>query len=325
MLAGDVDILFGAMTDLLPTFRTNPWITVFEADVAGLVYQYLAFNTHQINVTWRRALSYAINYTYVIEELLDGRAFRSYGCVSPGYGPAFNHWLRDAQSITPGNGSAVYDLTVARQTLLDGMGGDARLAGLTANSDPADTDWLNADLETYNYSYNTDNWFRSDLYVVLEDWFDAVGVTLTDGGTDWGYFILRAYGYVPGGYDQLQIYFIGWGPDYLDPFNMIDPLYSNISVSNACQINDPWVQNNLSLALETTDQAARYQIYWDIQWRLFAQLYAHAPVYHSFITSVHAANLYDLEYDVMGRWWALPVKRNATWPRGSRGSKPSGV
>jgi ABC-type transport system substrate-binding protein len=314
MLAGDVDILFGAMTDLLPAFRTNPWITVYEADKAGLVYQYLAFNTHQINVTWRKAMSYAINYTYIIEELLDGRAFRSYGCISPGYGPAFNHWLRDAQLALPGNGSGVYDLSVARQTVLDGLGDDASLdPRLMANDTIDDPLWLAADLISFNYSFNTDNWFRTDLYLPLVNWFDDIGVTITYGGTDWAYFILRAYGYVPGGYDQLQIYFIGWGPDYLDPFNMMDPLYSNVSVSNACQVNDHTIMAWLSLALQTTDDEARKQIYWQIQWRLFAVLYVHAPVYHSFITSVHAANLYDVEYDVMGRWWALPVKRNFTW------------
>jgi ABC-type oligopeptide transport system substrate-binding subunit len=111
----------------------------------------------------------------------------------------------------------------------------------------------------------------------------------------------------------MQVYFISWDPDYLDPFNMIDPLYSNISVSNACQVNDPWVQANISLALETTDQADRYQIYWNIQWRLFAQLYIHAPIYHNQIVNVHAADLYDVAYNVMGRWWALPVKRNFSW------------
>jgi peptide/nickel transport system substrate-binding protein len=313
MLAGDVDILFGAMTDLLPTFRTNPWITVYEADKAGLVYQYLAFNTHQINVTWRKAMSYAINYTYIIDELLDGRAFRSYGCISPGYGAAFNHWLRDSPQTALGNGSAVYDLAIARAVLQDGMPGNSLVQSLPVNSDPEDAAWLAADLGTYNYSYNTDNWFRSDLYPVLEDWFDAIGVTLTNGGTDWGFFILRAYGYVPGGYDQLQIYFIGWGPDYLDPFNMMDPLYSNISVSNACQVNDPEIMGWLSDALQETDQAARYAIYYQIQWKLFAVLYVHAPAYHSFITSVHAADLYNVEYDVMGRWWALPVMRNLSW------------
>jgi ABC-type transport system substrate-binding protein len=308
MLAGDIDILFGAMTDLLPAYRADPLITVYEADEPGLVYYYLAFNTKQINVTWRAAMSYALNYTYIIDELLDGRVFRAYGCVSPGYGPAFNPDLNDPN---PYKGTPVYNLTIAREWLINDTGIDT--TGLTANSNPDDAAWEAATLATYNYSYNTDNWFRSDLYPVMDEWFDDIGITLIDGGTDWGYYILRAYGYVPGGYDQLQVYYIGWGPDYLDPFNMIDPLYGNISVSNACQVNDPQVMKWLTLALQTTNDTARTQIYHDIQWRLFAELYVHAPVQHPFITSVHSADLYDIEYDVMGRWWALPVKRNLTW------------
>ena len=142
------------------------------------------------------------------------------------------------------------------------LGDDARLdSRLEANDTTDDPLWLASNLATYNYSYNTDNWFRTDLQPVLTDWFADIGITVIDGGTDWGYFILRAYGYVPGGYDQLQIYFIGWGPDYLDPFNMIDPLFSNASVSNAAQVNDMEIQAWLTLALQTTDDAARTQIY----------------------------------------------------------------
>jgi ABC-type transport system substrate-binding protein len=312
MLAGDIDILFGAITDLLPAFRTNPWIKVYESPKPGLVYQYLAFNTHKINVTWRKAMSYAINYTHIIEELLEGRAFRAYSAISPSYGAGFNHWLRDAPQTPTGNGSGVFNLTVARKVVLNGLGGDTRLSGLNVSDDTEDSAWESVELGNFTYNYNIDNWFRSDLYPMLKNWFDDIGITLLDGGFDW-YSYFRWYSYVPGGYDQLDIYFIGWGPDYLDPFNILDPLFSNISVSNACQVNDKWVQGNLSLALQITDDDARNQIYHDIQWRLFAELYVHAPVYHNMITSVHAANLYDIGYNVMGRWWALPIKRNLTW------------
>jgi len=296
MLNGDFDFLLDVRTDFLQNFTDDPDITASESDVPGLTYMYLAFNTHQINITWRKAMSYAVNYTYIIEELLDGRAFKSYGCISPGYGNAFNHWLRDAPGPAD-NGSAVYDLTVARQAILDGLSGDPRIIGLTANNNPDDAAWEAADLTTFNYSYNVDNQFRTDLYVVLLDLFDDIGITLLDGGTDWMYFILRAYGYVPGGYDDLQVYFIGWGPDYLEPFNMIDPLFSNISLSNACQIHDPWVQGNLSLALEATDDVARNQIYHDIQWRLFAELYVHAPVYHNKIIYVYSVNVTNFPHN----------------------------
>lgn len=339
LIAGDIDVLLEPMTELLPTFRTNPWITVYEADQPGLLYQYLCFNNMQINLTWRKAMSYAINYSYIIEVVLEGRAHRAYSAISPSYGDGFNHWLRDSdRSIDPTNGSAVYNLTIARQTILTGLGGDARIIGLTASSNASDPDWAALGNSTvnclayYNYSYNKDDWFSSYMYSFLSEWFADIGIYLEDGGSDWGYFLLRAYGYIPGGYDQLQVFFSSeeslhlggyrwWSyappttkhPDYLDPFNILDPLFSNVSQSNACQINDPWVQGFLSLALQTTDDKTRNQIYRDLQWRLFAKLFVHAPVYHTFVTSVHAANLYDVAYNVMGRWWALLVKRNFTW------------
>ncbi|MFX1389824.1 MAG: ABC transporter substrate-binding protein [Promethearchaeota archaeon] len=332
MLAGDIDILFGALDDLLPAFRTNPWIDVYEAEQPGLIYQYLCFNTQQINVTWRKAMSYAINYTYIIEDMLEGRAFRAYGAISPSFGAGFNHWLRDSLGSTD-NGTAIYNLTIARQTILDGLAGDSRITGLTANSNPDDPAWEAIELGTFNYSYDIENWFRSNLFEVLKDWFDSIGIDLQGNIIDQNYFILIWRGLIPGGYDRLQIFFSradsyiytsggGWyyyvpptvrAPDYLDSFNILDPLYSNISVSNACQVNDPLIQSYLSLALQTTDDNARDQIYKDIQWRLFAELYVHAPVYHNMVKTVHAADLYHMGYNVMGRWWALPVKRNLTW------------
>jgi ABC-type transport system substrate-binding protein len=309
MLTGDIDIIFGAKKDLLPAFRANPWITVYEADKPGLAYRYLSFNYKQINVTWRKAMSYAINYSYIIEEMLEQRAFRAYGAISPSYGAAFNSNLAN-----PVGGSGYYNLTIARQTILDGLGGDARLdPRLQANDTIDDPLWLRADLASFNFSYHRDDGFRSHLYVMLEDWFDEIGIIVEDGSTDWGYYLCRAYGYVQGGYDQLQLVFMFKSPDYLDPFNMLERLFYNSSAWNVCQLNDLKIMNWLSDALQETNQTTRFAIYHRIQSRLYTQLYCHAPIYHSYITSVHSADLYDVEYDVMGRWWALPVKRNLTW------------
>ncbi|MFX1389825.1 MAG: ABC transporter substrate-binding protein [Promethearchaeota archaeon] len=313
MLAGDINVLFGAMTDLVPAFRTNPWITIYEATEPGLLYHYLGFNNRQINLTWRKAMSYAINYTYIIDVRLEGRAHRAYGAISPSYKEGFNHWLRDSIQTATGNGSAVFNLTIARQVVINGLGGDARMSCLTANSDPNDPAWEAVELVSFNYTFFTDHWFSTDLYPLLENWFDDIGITVINAGYDsWPWFPWNSW-YVPIENDELQLYFIGWDPDYLDPFSMLEPLFSNISYSNVFQVNDPWIQGNLSLALEMTDETARNQIYRDLQWRLFAELYVHAPVYHNMVTTVHAADIYDIGYNVMGRWWALPIKRNLTW------------
>jgi len=310
MLAGDIDIIFGAMKDLLPAFRTNPWIHVEEINQPGLVYQYLAFNNRQINVTWRKAMSYAVNYSHIIEGMLEGRAHRAYSAISPGYGAAFNSSLAN-----PVGGSAYYNLTIARQTIINGLGSDARLdPRLQANDTVDDPLWLRADFASFNYSYYVDIGLRTDLYPLLEDWFDDIGITVIDDG--WSpspYHMPPSHPPWFDNYDYLDLYFGGWGPDYHDPFNMLDPLFSNSSVSNACQLNDPKINQWLSDALQETNQTARFAIYHRIQSRLFTQLYCHTPVYHSHVTIVHSADLYDVEYDVMGRWWALPVKRNLSW------------
>ncbi|MFW9827009.1 MAG: ABC transporter substrate-binding protein [Candidatus Thorarchaeota archaeon] len=309
MLAGDIDIIFGAMNELLPTFGANPFIKVHEVSKPGLEYHYLVFNNKIINVTWRKAMSYAIDYDNIINNLLEGRAYRAYSVISSGYGDAFNSSLTN-----PNGGSAYYNLTIARQTILDGLGNDPRIdPRLQANDTIDDPLWLHSNFVAFNYSYNLDNQFRADLYPLLNDSFADIGIELGDGHADWFYFILRAYGYVPGGYDDLEIYYVSWGPDYMDPFNVLNPLFSNASFSNACQVKDFWIQNWLFDALTETNQSARNEIYHKIQSRIYTRLYCHAPIYHNQIISVHSADLYDIEYNPMERWWALPVKRNYTW------------
>ena len=98
------------------------------------------------------------------------------------------------------------------------------------------------------------------MYVLLSDNLDKIGIDLIDGGTDWVYFILRAYGYVPGGYDDLQLFWIGWSADYNDPVNILNVLFSNISVSNGAQVNDPYLEGLMQQGVEETDPILRKQM-----------------------------------------------------------------
>jgi ABC-type transport system substrate-binding protein len=303
MLAGDIDYLFGSMSDLWDTFNASPWIHFEALDRPNLGYNYLGINNKQINVTWRKAISYAINYSYIIDEMYLGAMLKSYGPISPGYAAYFDPSLA---AVAP-----YYNLTIARQTLIDDPGIDT--TGLTATDAQDDTDWETAGLANLNYSYNTDNWFRSDLYTVLAEWLEDIGISLEDGGTDWAYFLYRAYGYVPGGYDELQLYWVGWGPDYLDPMNMIQPLLSNNSVSNSAQVNDPWLEAQIVDYYAEPIEANRILIVKAISLYLATVLYPHAFGFHSRTRAVHAADLYNVAYNVAGNWWAYPIKRNLSW------------
>jgi ABC-type transport system substrate-binding protein len=321
ILAHDVDWLAGAITDLFDTFREEPTITFTELDNAGIGISYLGFNNRQINVTWRKAMNYAFNYSYMIDDYWQGRVFRSYGWVSPGYGA----WYTDeVEEVGP-----YYNLTIARSiispdvadpTLVPVEGVEAA-AGLPIDEDISETSpWRAANLVTFNYSYNTDNQWRADLYPLLSEYFDLIGMTIIDGGTDWAYFILRAYGYVPGGYDELQIYWVGWGPDYLNPINMIQPLISNVSTSNSAQVNDPWIEAAFVDFFSETDQDTAIERIHNISIYCVTVLFSHLFGFHALGTTIHGADIYwdvdnqeaaygFLRYD----FYAYPLARNASY------------
>jgi ABC-type transport system substrate-binding protein len=304
MLGCDIDYLFGSMSDLWDTFKESPYITFKELDKPSLSYSYLGMNNKQINVTWRKAISYAINYTYILEDMWEGSMAKSHGPVSPGFGLYFDDSLKTK--------APYYNLTIARQTLIDDLG--INTTGLTASINPHDAAWESANLTIFNYTYNTDNLFRADLYVVLKEWLLDIGIVLEDGGTDWAYFLYRYWWRHYPDFDEYQLFWRGWSPDYLDPMNIIKPLFSNTSIfSNAAQVNDPILEKMITDYLSETLEPVRITIIKNISEYLATELYPHVFGYHTKTRSVHAADLYDVAYNVAGAFWAYPIKRNLTW------------
>ena len=155
------------------------------------------------------------------------------------------------------------NLAKARQILVD-----SGVTTLTPNNDttgPVADAWKAADFQTWNYSYNIGHDFREDLGVYLMYALDLIGIEVVHQGMTWSDFIHRAYGYMePGGYDSLELYFIGWGPDYLSPYNMITPLFSNKSASNSAQYHNHDVEVLLGEVLLENNAAKRAELYSNI-------------------------------------------------------------
>ena len=107
----------------------------------------------------------------------------------------------------------------------------------------------------------------------------------------------------------IELFPLGWGSDYLDPFNMLDPMFNPLSRSNSAQVNDTTLNAMMALALETTDDAARNAIYKDIQWYMSEVGYFHAYLYHSKIIFIHSADLYGVPYNAMRRFEAYGIRR----------------
>jgi peptide/nickel transport system substrate-binding protein len=299
MLGHTIDYLSGSMSSLFPTFDADPTIT-HRAGGRGLAYYYLGMNNNRINQTWRQAISHAINYTYIVDELQDGTVFRSNGPLAP-----------DFPGYDPNIVAAVWDLAHARSLVMGML--PVETAGLVADNDTTGANaiaWRALSLRSWNYSYNIGNDFREDLGVLLLDNLDLIGINVIDQGMSWADFIYRAYGYMePGGYDSLMLYWIGWGPDYLSPFNMISPLFSNKSASNAAQYHNHNVEVWLEQVLSETDPIARDALYTSILTQIVEVDMPHAFGYHPYQHSVHSADIHGVPYNAMGNLYIYPMYR----------------
>lgn len=298
MLGYELDVNTMASDQNIVQYEADPKFTVkrFTNDTGkpSLVYQYIGFNNKKYNVTWREAFSYAFNYSYVIEELRLGNAFRATGAVSPGFGGSYNPAVPAA--AVPDDGDIAHARAVM-QSMGFGIGF-------------ADADWkTKADSTTpfltVSYQFNTGNTFRTDLGVAVESWLEKIGVATVQEGLTWEAFL----NYLFDEYDKLGVYAIGWAPDYLDPYNMLDPLFNPVSSSNSAQVNDTTLNTMLASVLTETDPAARNVIYHDIQMYMATVGFFHAPLYHSNVISVHLANIYNVPYNAMGALRIYPQFR----------------
>ena len=296
MLGHTIDYLAGAESALLPTFDAEPTIT-WRSGGQGMAYYYLGMNNKMINQTWRQAISAAINYTYIIDELQQGTVYRANGPLAPTF-PGFDASIK----------AEVWNLTKAR-TIIKSMG---FASGLIADDDTTGSnsdDWKALSLQTWNYTYNVGNAFRGDMGVLLKDNLDQIGINVVDEPISWADFLDRVYGYAPGGYDTVMLYWIGWGPDYLSPFNMIDPLFSVTSASNAAQYNNTDVQGWLADVLVETNATERAILYSLILTQIVEVDMPHAFGYHPYQNSVHSADIKGVSYNGMGAFYVYPMYR----------------
>jgi ABC-type transport system substrate-binding protein len=299
VLSQTIDILMGQNPSYSPYYENNTYITVkhFTEDTGApsLTYQFLGFNNKKYNVTWRKAMSYAINYTEILEELRLGTAIRANSPISPGFGSSYN-----GSSI-----AASYNITKAREVMQSmGFG-----VGYTT-----DQEWIDhayslggkSPFLSFVYIYNTGNLFREDMFVKLSTWFKLIGLESIDIGCRWTEFL----NYLYDDFNNLGLFTFGRSPDYLEPFNLLEPMFGHLSSSNSAQVNDSKLNAMMDLALETTDDGIRNDIYKNIQWYISNKGYFHAPLYHKKIFYVHAANLYGVPYNSMEKFELYGIYRS---------------
>jgi ABC-type transport system substrate-binding protein len=179
------------------------------------------------NIPWavRKAMQFAFNYEYLATVFYDNNVLEHHSPVPDGmigYNPDLP-------------GLPYYDLTVARQYLLDdptiGAVLDTAIAGGFNVSDDDDWkdmaagegDWggVTGPLATHNFThYGTGSWS------VLIDNMEYIGVQIVDNVVgDWGTFLSSNL-------DDLEVVMGGWCPDYWHPINQIEPLFGTGASAN---------------------------------------------------------------------------------------------
>ncbi len=303
MLYGDIDWIQEANTDLYDNYRESPYVTLHENEIPEFDVAYLGMNYNTINETWRKAISYAVNYTYFISDYHQDTVLRAYSPVSPAFG---SYYKEGIEVIAP-----YMNYKIARQAILDGLGADARLAGLTATEygdEPTnDANWDTTNLITFNFT-GFKNLYRVHMLSMFQFWLRRIGINVTDGLTTNSYLAI-----LPRPKLNMELFLYAWSPDYLSPMNLIQPLMSNTSSCNAAEVNDPQMETWFVQWSVTTDFAKRVELCHNISEYITTVLYSHVWLYYPKIVTIHAADLYNCPYNALGHFWAYPIRRNYTW------------
>jgi len=320
LLSGDIDYLPDPMGAMLETFNTTAGLDLIPTGQA-LITQYLGMNNVKINATFRRAISHAINYSYILKNLMEGQAARLESPIPEGF--QMSDWSHD---------EALYDVVRARE-IMQSMGYGTTLA--TDTSAATNALWEAKTFRTFNYTYNIGNNMRENVYQLLINNLGKIGIKVGDDGDTWANYIYRLYEIYGYTRNDLELFWIGWMPDYNDPSNFINPLFTNRSVaSNGAQYNgylaaketdayklarDPMDQNdNVQLLMEAalfeTNQVDRADMYSRIQELLVEEdmpwVYGYVSLGHDAQNSElkgFPANAWGYVYFYPCYWDPLPI------------------
>ncbi|TFF90728.1 MAG: ABC transporter substrate-binding protein, partial [Promethearchaeota archaeon] len=275
LLDGEINFLLSGSNDFRDQFMSSPELVVSDYVPQATLY-YLAMNNINVNRTFREAISYAIDYEDIIN--YHGQATK-------------------AKSILPENilysnpnlDYPIFNLSLARSKMQSmGYG-----LGFTE-----DWEWLDADFKQTTYMYLGSSQFFSETASMISDCLDLIGIeVILDPAIDWGEFLNRLY--QP---DTWNLTMMGWGADYNDPSNFINPLCSNTSeTSNYAQVNDPYLETLMAEGLNLTDPSLREQKYNEIQQYLVEYLMPYAWLFNPTTYSAYSRIFTGYQPNALGR------------------------
>jgi len=294
MVNHEIHMIDSALPAYTEKLENDPSINFIK--VKGLCTYYVAYNVEMVPLAHRKALSYATNLTYLIDDIMEGECY-------PWQSPVPEGILYANESF---DGVPNFNITKAREILIDS--GDAASHNLNASS--TDDDWItvaNSSNPIAEYNFTTHSGLIYTIGEALKSMYEKIGIKMkmTDR-IEWKTFVDKMNGRNGHSKNELTISIGAWCPDYNDPINFISPLYKNDSSSNQFQLNDPTLEQ-LMLDSYTADPEDRQQMFNDMQELIAA-------------TTVPSYNLWQFEEhtvynkDIIGNYPVNPFGRTYFYP-----------
>ncbi|MFX0083589.1 MAG: ABC transporter substrate-binding protein [Candidatus Hodarchaeota archaeon] len=258
LLNGDIDVLINPLPSYLEIFNESSNIDVIDQSGRSLVSYYIGMNNGQINQTYREVISYAIDYDYIINTLRDGIADRLRSPIPNGV--IYSNYSLNFPDL---------NISHARE-LMQSMG--------YGNASMTDEEWEGANFISFNFTFILSSFYYTRLFLSLQNNLSKVGIEIQDAGlVSWTEYLHMLFDIPPYSRDMLQLFTYGWYPDFNDPSQLINVLYSNSSADfNVIQYNggfggfEPYNKENdvqflMDEAISITDKDDRKRLYDKIQ------------------------------------------------------------
>jgi ABC-type transport system substrate-binding protein len=291
LLAKETDYAAGNDSYFLEYYN-DPTIVVDDFIDSNI--DYLGMNNIHINKIMRKAISYALNYSIILEtrdKYSHGAAIR---CCSPiPYGTLYSNW----QDFN----LPIYDIEVARQTLKD-VNWNGLAGALSADSNiSTGNEWEKlvydeTPLATYNISYIVGpSWYKENFKDFLEGLATIVADNLKQIGVSVLIYPLSQWDHLGNiiSNKNISLFWAGAKTLYNDPAHLLDYFFSNKSgfAYNLQQTEDLIVQSWMENAIMESNPVLRNQTYYNIQKRLIEEIYPIAWLYSDVWYDVYRTNL----------------------------------
>lgn len=268
------------------SFFNKPSIT-FQEGPPVFHFSYLIMNNKLINSTMRKAISYALNYSNIIQEVINGHGVRLKSPIPEGM--LYSN-ITDIEY-------PYYNVSKARQALKD-----AEWPGtstLIANENiTTGNEWEmlvtnDTPLATYNFTYTADDMLSILIVPLLVNDLKQIGIKLEPviiTTLEFWYIYMEIFGKT---LNWIELSILGYnGPKFNDPSNILNWMYSNKTVDlNYAQVNDKLIQQWMDDALEEPNENMRSKIYYNIQKRLLEEVFPICYLYRKNYFRIFTSNV----------------------------------